>query len=167
MAQRKSAVAIDKSGEENAPVAASEESTGEVTVRPAGLKKRLAVTRPGESGAVEAGEQRPTLLGKKARKVAVAAAAEGVAVAAALPPAPEVPAPAVEAAAGPAVARGPCLRVTLFKSQIGYKYDQKRTLSALGLHRLNMTVELPDNASVRGMLFKVRHLVRVEEIAGT
>jgi large subunit ribosomal protein L30 len=59
---------------------------------------------------------------------------------------------------------GPALRITLLKSGTGYKYDQKRTLVALGLRRLNMTVERPDNASVRGMLTKVQHLVRVEEI---
>lgn len=56
------------------------------------------------------------------------------------------------------------LRVTLVKSGTGYKYDQKRTLVALGLTKLNMTVEQPDNASIRGMLSKVQHLVRVEEI---
>jgi large subunit ribosomal protein L30 len=64
----------------------------------------------------------------------------------------------------PEVARGPFLRVTLVKSGIGYKYDQKRTLAALGLRRLNLTVERPDNPCVRGMLNKVEHLVRVEEI---
>jgi large subunit ribosomal protein L30 len=60
---------------------------------------------------------------------------------------------------------GPCLRVTLLKSGTGYKYDQKRTLAALGLRRLNATVVRPDNPSVRGMLTKVQHLVRVEEIS--
>ena len=59
---------------------------------------------------------------------------------------------------------GPMLRITLYKSGTGYKYDQKRTLTALGLRKLNTTVERPDNASVRGMLAKVHHLVRVEEI---
>ncbi len=59
---------------------------------------------------------------------------------------------------------GPRLRITLLKSGTGYKYDQKRTLVALGLRRLHATVERPDNASVRGMLTKVQHLVRVEEI---
>jgi len=56
------------------------------------------------------------------------------------------------------------LRITLVKSGTGYKFDQKRTLVALGLRKLNLTVERPDNASVRGMLTKVQHLVRVEEI---
>jgi large subunit ribosomal protein L30 len=60
--------------------------------------------------------------------------------------------------------QGPRLRITLYKSGTGYKYDQKQTLAALGLRKLNMTVERPDNPSVRGMLNKVQHLVRVEEI---
>ena len=61
-------------------------------------------------------------------------------------------------------ATGPYLRITLLKSGIGYRYHQKRTLAALGLRRLHMTVERPDNPSVRGMLNKIQHLVRVEEI---
>ena len=70
--------------------------------------------------------------------------------------------PADDAAA--TAERGGRLRITLVKSGVGYKYDQKRTLAALGLTKLNATVERPDNASVRGMLAKVQHLVRVEEI---
>ncbi len=68
------------------------------------------------------------------------------------------------AVAGATTATGAFLRITLVKSGTGYKFDQKRTLVALGLTKLNMTVERPDNASVRGMLTKVQHLVRVEEI---
>ena len=56
------------------------------------------------------------------------------------------------------------LRVTLVKSAIGYSKDQKRTVVALGLNKLNSTNELPDNGAVRGMIFKIKHLVRVEEI---
>jgi len=55
------------------------------------------------------------------------------------------------------------LRVTLIKSGIGYAQDQKKTLRALGLNRLNKSVLYNDNSSVRGMLDKVRHLIRVEE----
>jgi large subunit ribosomal protein L30 len=55
------------------------------------------------------------------------------------------------------------IRVTLLKSGIGYAEDQKRTLKALGLKRLNHSVVQADSASVRGMIHKVRHLVRVEE----
>ncbi len=54
------------------------------------------------------------------------------------------------------------LSVTLTKSGIGYKEDQKRTLKALGLRRMNQTVEHDDTAAVRGMINKVRHLVTVE-----
>ena len=55
------------------------------------------------------------------------------------------------------------LRVTWIKSDIGYAQDQKRTLKALGLKRLNQSVVHSDSFSVRGMISKVRHLVRVEE----
>lgn len=55
------------------------------------------------------------------------------------------------------------LRVTLIKSGIGYAQDQKKTLRALGLNRLNKSVLHNDSSSVRGMLNKVRHLIRVEE----
>ena len=56
------------------------------------------------------------------------------------------------------------IKVTLVKSPIGYSKDQKRTVVALGLNKLNSSNELPDNAAVRGMIFKVKHLVRVEEV---
>jgi large subunit ribosomal protein L30 len=55
------------------------------------------------------------------------------------------------------------LRVTLVKSGIGYAQNQKKTLKALGLHRLNQSVVHNDSFSVRGMIDKVKHLVRVEE----
>lgn len=56
------------------------------------------------------------------------------------------------------------LRITYTKSSIGYKQDQKDTVRALGLRRLHQTVELPNTDSVRGMVHKVQHLVKVEEI---
>lgn len=54
------------------------------------------------------------------------------------------------------------IRITYFKSSIGYSHDQKETVRSLGFHRLNETLEKPDNPSVRGMVRKVRHLVRIE-----
>lgn len=56
------------------------------------------------------------------------------------------------------------LRLTQVKSQIGRKYDQGRTLKALGLGKIGKTKEVTDNESVRGMIFKVKHLVEVEEL---
>lgn len=56
------------------------------------------------------------------------------------------------------------LKVTLVKSTIGAVPKHKRTVEALGLKKLNKTVEMPDNAAVRGMIQQVRHLVKVEEI---
>jgi large subunit ribosomal protein L30 len=55
------------------------------------------------------------------------------------------------------------LRVTYSTSSIGVEGDQKETVRRLGLRRLGQTVELPDNPAVRGMIYKVRHLVTVEE----
>lgn len=56
------------------------------------------------------------------------------------------------------------LKVTLVKSTIGAIPKHRATVAALGLKKLNKTVEKPDNAAVRGMLDQVRHLVKVEEI---
>jgi large subunit ribosomal protein L30 len=56
------------------------------------------------------------------------------------------------------------LKITLVKSPIGAIPKQKATVEALGLKKLNKTVEMPDNAAVRGMIWHVRHLVKVEEI---
>ncbi len=54
------------------------------------------------------------------------------------------------------------LKLTYYRSAIGRSKDQKDTIRSLGFKRLNQTVEKPDNPSVRGMVYKVRHLVRVE-----
>lgn len=56
------------------------------------------------------------------------------------------------------------LRITYTKSAIGYSQDQKDTLRSLGLRKLNSTAIQEDTPSIRGMLFKVRHLVRFEEL---
>lgn len=56
------------------------------------------------------------------------------------------------------------LRITQVKSSIGYKKDQGDTLRCLGLGKIGRTVEQVDNDCVRGMIFKVKHLVKVENI---
>ncbi len=56
------------------------------------------------------------------------------------------------------------LRVTLVRSRIGVKPRHRGTLRALGLRRVGSTNELPDRPEIRGMLARVPHLVRVEEI---
>lgn len=56
------------------------------------------------------------------------------------------------------------LKITLVKSPIGAVPKQKATVEALGLRKLQKTVEMPDNAAIRGMIQNVRHLVKVEEI---
>ena len=55
------------------------------------------------------------------------------------------------------------LKITLVKSTIGAIPKHKKTVEALGLKKLQKTVELPDNAATRGMIQQVRHLVKVEE----
>ena len=56
------------------------------------------------------------------------------------------------------------LRIQQTRSIIERKIKQVRTMRALGLRRIRHTVEHPDNPQIRGMVFQVRHLVRVEEI---
>lgn len=56
------------------------------------------------------------------------------------------------------------LRITYVKSAIGYSERHKATIRTLGFHRLNQTVEHVDSPALRGMLNKVNHLVRVEEV---
>ena len=56
------------------------------------------------------------------------------------------------------------LNITLVKSPIGAIPKHKKTLEALGLKKVNKTVEMPDNACVRGMIKQVQHLVKVEEV---
>ena len=55
------------------------------------------------------------------------------------------------------------VRVTQTKSGIGRKIDQRQTLIGLGLNKIGRTRELEDTPSVRGMIDKVKHLVRVEQ----
>ncbi len=55
------------------------------------------------------------------------------------------------------------LKITLVKSPIGAIPKQRATVQALGLRKMNKTVEMPDNAAVRGMIAHVKHLVKVEE----
>ena len=54
------------------------------------------------------------------------------------------------------------IRVTYVKSAIGYRQSQKDTIRSLGLRRLNQSVVVDDNPSMRGMVETVSHLVRVE-----
>ena len=55
------------------------------------------------------------------------------------------------------------LKVTQVKSRIGYKKKAKATLDAMGLKKMNQTVELPDNPAIRGMIKKIEYLIRVED----
>ncbi|MFQ5939670.1 MAG: 50S ribosomal protein L30 [Alphaproteobacteria bacterium] len=56
------------------------------------------------------------------------------------------------------------IKVTQIASPIGREADQRQTLVGLGLNKLHRTRELEDTPAVRGMVDKVRHLVRVKEV---
>jgi len=56
------------------------------------------------------------------------------------------------------------IKVTYTKSCIGYDKNQAKVLESLGLRKLNDSNILPDNPAVRGMVFKVKHLVSVENV---
>lgn len=57
------------------------------------------------------------------------------------------------------------LRIRQVKSASGHKKDHAATIEALGIRRMQHTVEHNDTPQIRGMVFKVRHLVQVEEIS--
>jgi large subunit ribosomal protein L30 len=57
------------------------------------------------------------------------------------------------------------LKVTLTRSLIGYPETQRRTVRALGLRKINSCRTFEDAPTIRGQIFKVKHLVKVEEIA--
>lgn len=56
------------------------------------------------------------------------------------------------------------LKITLVRSAIGFDQTQKDTVRSLGLRKLHKTVTVADTPQVRGMVYKVRHLVQVEEL---
>jgi len=56
------------------------------------------------------------------------------------------------------------LRIQQVKSASGHPSDQGRTVRALGIRRMQQTVEHNDTPQIRGMVFKIRHLLKVEEI---
>jgi len=59
---------------------------------------------------------------------------------------------------------GKKIKITQIRSRIGYKPKAKRTLDALGLRKLNQTVEKVDSPVIRGMIKKIEYLLKVEEI---
>jgi large subunit ribosomal protein L30 len=56
------------------------------------------------------------------------------------------------------------LKIKYIKSAIGYEQSQKDTVRSLGLKKLQSEVIVVDNPQVRGMVFKIRHLLKVEEV---
>jgi large subunit ribosomal protein L30 len=60
----------------------------------------------------------------------------------------------------------PALKITLKKSLIGYKWDQRRTARALGLNKVGSSITQPDTAAIRGMVRQLIHVLDVESIEG-
>ncbi|MDQ6694408.1 MAG: 50S ribosomal protein L30 [Chloroflexota bacterium] len=58
---------------------------------------------------------------------------------------------------------GKLIKITWVRSGIGYPRNQQATIKALGLHRLHETVERSDTPQLRGQIFKVKHMLKVEE----
>ena len=56
------------------------------------------------------------------------------------------------------------LKITQVRSRIGYKPKAKKTLDALGLRKMNQTVEKNDSLAIRGMIKKIEYLLKVEEV---
>jgi large subunit ribosomal protein L30 len=56
------------------------------------------------------------------------------------------------------------IKITQIRSRIGYKQKAKKTLDALGLRKINQTVEKVDTPAIRGMIKKIDYLLKVEEI---
>jgi len=62
-----------------------------------------------------------------------------------------------------AEANSKTVKITWVRSVIGYPKDQREAIRTLGLTRLNQTVERPDSPQLRGQIFKIKHLIQVEE----
>ena len=56
------------------------------------------------------------------------------------------------------------LKITQVRSQIGTTMQQRKNLAALGLRKINHSVEHSDSVIIKGMIERVKHLVRVEEV---
>ena len=56
------------------------------------------------------------------------------------------------------------LKITKVKSAINRSEDQKRTMTALGLHKINQSKEVEDSPMIKGMIRRVEHLLKIEEI---
>ncbi len=63
------------------------------------------------------------------------------------------------------MAKKKSLKVTQIKSVIGRHFKQKRTMEALGLRKLSQSVTHSDTPQIRGMINKVQHLVKIEEVS--
>ena len=123
------------------------------------------VTEPAAAPATKAPAKKAAAATKTTAKMAPAATKAAPAAAPAPAPAPAAKAPATTKAAQPATPGPGHLLVTQTRSAIGTKPKHRGTLRALGLRGIGQSNELPDRPEIRGMLARVPHLIRVEEVA--
>ena len=119
------------------------------------------VTEPAAAPATKAPAKKAAAAKKTTAKKAPAATKAAPAAA----PAPAAKAPATTKAAQPATPGPGHLLVTQTRSAIGTKPKHRGTLRALGLRGIGQSNDLPDRPEIRGMIARVPHLVRVEEVA--
>ena len=129
--------------------------------------KKTTATKTVKSSETKAAPKTTAAKKTTATKAAAKPAAPKTTVKAAAPKAEVKAAEVVEEKAvkvAPKAKKGDMLKVTLVKSGSGRLIKQKRTLEALGLRKTNSSNIVPDNAAIRGMIFVVKHLVKVEKV---
>ena len=122
------------------------------------------VTEAAEAPAKKAPAKKATAAKKSPAKKAAPAAKAAAPKSPAKKAAP-APAPASAPKAAPATPGAGHLVVTQTRSAIGTKPKHRGTLRALGLRGIGQSNDLPDRPEIRGMIARVPHLVRVEEVA--
>lgn len=157
MAETKNEVVVEVVGEKPAKKSPAKSTTVKKAPAKTAAAKKEAVT---EVAATEAAAEKP-VAAKPAKKAAKAKAPlyiNGRYVVE-----KQLPVKPVKGAKPYAVAKKQ-IKVTLIKSTAGCLKDQQATVKALGLTKIRSTNVLPDNDALRGMIFKVKHLVAVEEV---
>lgn len=157
MAETKNEIVVEVVGEKPAKKPAAKSATA----KKAPAKAPAAVEVKAEAAATEAVTEQPAAAKKPAKKAAKAKAPlylNGRYVVE-----KQLPAKPAKGSKPYAEAKKQ-IKVTLVKSTNGCLKDQQATVEALGLTKIRSSNVLPDNAAIRGMVFKVKHLVVVEEV---
>jgi len=135
--------------------------TKKTTTKTAEAKKATAAKAPAKKTTTTKTATAKTTTAKATAKKVAPKAVEAPVVEEKVEAALEVKAPAVETKKE---ISGPKLQIKLVRSKFNRLDNQKKTLEALGLRKINQIVTKPDNAATRGMIYVVKHLVEVTEI---